>query len=150
MVVLLGHGTEDFSNELGVTPDGRGVHDDPGSSHSIFLVGERRPLAGSSLDGDSVASPRKLVHCVRREGNPTFAGRQLAHQADPHRTLSKRSSSTTLKGYPEGGRRSNRAPTRVRTKESFQHPSRALGPNRNVGAGSWYPGGAGTYGQAAV
>src|SRR5919112_3104899 len=110
MVVLLGHGTEDFSDELGVTPDGRGVRDDPGSSHPIFLVGESRPLAGSSLDGDSVASPRKLVHCVRREGNPAFAGRQLAHQANPHRTLSKRSSSTTLKGYPEGGRRSNRAP----------------------------------------
>src|SRR5215210_1128332 len=109
MVVLLGHGTEDFSNELGVTPDGRGVHDDPGSSHSIFLVGERRPLAGSSLDGDSVASSRKLVHRVWREGDPAFARRQLAHQADPHRTLSKRSSSITLKGYPEGGRRSNRA-----------------------------------------
>src|ERR671911_423096 len=109
MTVLLGHGTEDFSYELGVTPDGRGVRNDPGSSHSIFLVGERRPLAGSSLDGDSVASPRKLVYCVRCEGNPAFAGRQLAHQADPHRTPSKRSSSTTLTGYPEEGRRSNRA-----------------------------------------
>src|SRR5918993_2420356 len=109
MTVLLGHGTEDFSHELGATPDGRGVRNDPGSSHSIFLVGERRPLAGSSLDGDSVASPRKLVYCVRCEGNPALAGRQLTHQADPHRTLSKRSSSTTLTGYPEEGRRSNRA-----------------------------------------
>src|SRR5918998_5123554 len=109
MIVLLGHGTEDFSDELGVTPDGRSVRDDPGSSHPVFLVGERRPLAGSSLDGDSVASPRKVVHRVRREGDPAFAGRQRAHQTDPHSTLSKRSSSTILKGYPEGGRRSNRA-----------------------------------------
>src|ERR671915_2045099 len=109
MIVLLRHGTEDFSDELGVTPDGRSVRDDPGSSHPVFLVGERRPLAGSSLDGDSVASPRKVVHRVRREGDPAFAGRQLAHQTDPHSTLSKRSSSTILKGCPEGGRRSNRA-----------------------------------------
>src|SRR5918997_3074731 len=108
MIVLLRHGTEDFSDELGVTPDGRSVRDDPGSSHPVFLVGERRPLAGSSLDGDSVASPRKVVHRVRREGDPAFAGRQLAHQADPHIALSNCLPITTLKGYPEGGRRSNR------------------------------------------
>lgn len=41
-------------------------------------------------------------------------------------------------------------PVGVRTEKSFQHLSGAPGPDRNVGARGWYPGGSRAYVQAEV